>query len=80
MLNLVLVYSFTVNNSHLCGTSIDLRFLRNADVYPHFEACLLLALLIKQELDEIYSMRLLVIQVEVVKIVDLEHFSKIVRY
>lgn len=79
VLDLVLVYSLTINNSHLCGVSIDLRFLRYADVYPHFEASLLLALLIKQELDEIDSVRFLVIQIEVVKIVDLEHFSQVVR-
>jgi hypothetical protein len=75
MLNLVLIHTFAIYNSHI---RVFLALIRNAYIDPHFEAWLLLAFLVKKNFDFIYSVGLLIIYVEMVKIIHFIHLCQVV--
>ena len=80
MLNQVLIDRLAVDDSHFSGpVNLLLPLFWHTNIDPHFEAALLLALLVEQELDEVDSVRLLVVKVEMVEVVDLVNFCEVVR-
>jgi hypothetical protein len=76
MLDLILIDTLAIDDPHV-GTFLTL--FGNTDIYPHFEAGLLLTLFIEQNFNFVNSIGFLVVNVEMVKIVDLINFRKVVR-